>query len=119
MRTWCFELPFPPSLNGMWRSYAGRTILSKRGREYRKQVIEKLTTTLIGHETITSRVKVRLDLYPPCKRKRDIDNYPKSVFDALTHAGVWLDDEQVDEMRVVRKSKVKGGKIVIMIAEVI
>ncbi|WP_317472009.1 RusA family crossover junction endodeoxyribonuclease, partial [Cronobacter sakazakii] len=30
-------------------------------------------------------------------RKRDLDNLPKAVFDALTSAGFWLDDGQVDD----------------------
>ncbi len=28
-------------------------------------------------------------------RKRDLDNLPKAVFDALTSAGFWLDDGQI------------------------
>jgi hypothetical protein len=31
---------------------------------------------------------VEILLYPPDNRRRDIDNYTKGLFDALTHAGV-------------------------------
>ncbi len=37
-------------------------------------------------------------LYPPDQRSRDIDNYNKALFDALT--GVWEDDSQVKRMLV-------------------
>ncbi|HAH9643406.1 TPA: RusA family crossover junction endodeoxyribonuclease [Escherichia coli] len=33
-------------------------------------------------------------------RIRDLDNYNKALFDALTHAGVWEDDRQVKRMLV-------------------
>lgn len=32
--------------------------------------------------------------------KPDVDNYAKSVLDAMTDAGVWHDDTQVQELRV-------------------
>nr|WP_246877229.1 RusA family crossover junction endodeoxyribonuclease [Pantoea ananatis] len=34
-------------------------------------------------------------LYPLDKRNRDLDNYQKTLFDSLTHAGVWVDDRQI------------------------
>jgi Holliday junction resolvase RusA-like endonuclease len=38
--------------------------------------------------------------FPPDARRRDIDNYNKALFDALTHAGIWEDDSQVQRMLV-------------------
>jgi crossover junction endodeoxyribonuclease RusA len=35
---------------------------------------------------------VEILLYPPDNRRRDIDNYTKGLFDALTHARVWEDE---------------------------
>jgi crossover junction endodeoxyribonuclease RusA len=43
---------------------------------------------------------VEIILYPPDARRRDIDNYNKALFDALTHAGIWEDDSQVQRMLV-------------------
>jgi crossover junction endodeoxyribonuclease RusA len=53
-------------------------------------------------------------LYPPDAR-RDIDNYNKALFDALTHAGIWEDDSQVKRM-LVEWHGVPGGKVEITIA---
>ncbi|MCV5079210.1 RusA family crossover junction endodeoxyribonuclease, partial [Escherichia coli] len=41
---------------------------------------------------------VEIVLFPPDNRIRDLDNYNKALFDALTHAGVWEDDSQVKRM---------------------
>ncbi|EOC3440315.1 RusA family crossover junction endodeoxyribonuclease, partial [Escherichia coli] len=43
---------------------------------------------------------VEIVLFPPDNRIRDLDNYNKALFDALTHAGVWEDDSQVKRMLV-------------------
>jgi crossover junction endodeoxyribonuclease RusA len=48
---------------------------------------------------------------PPDARRRDIDNYNKALFDALTHAGIWEDDSQVKRMLVEWGPKVPGGRL--------
>jgi crossover junction endodeoxyribonuclease RusA len=54
-------------------------------------------------QPVTGRVGVTMELYPPDRRKRDIDNYCKGPLDALTHAGVWEDDEQIDELHIYKR----------------
>ena len=77
----------------------------KTWKEKAAEEIAKLWTT----EPLTSRVRVtaRFFVKPPQKTKLDgpkpdIDNYLKSLFDAMTAAGVWKDDCQV--------SRVDAGK---------
>ncbi|HBU2527567.1 TPA: RusA family crossover junction endodeoxyribonuclease, partial [Klebsiella pneumoniae] len=48
-------------------------------------------------------------------RRRDIDNYNKALFDALTLTGVWEDDSQVKRMLVEWGNIVKKGKVEITI----
>jgi len=55
-------------------------------------------------------------LFMPDRRKRDIDNTLKALLDALTHAGVWLDDSQVVDLRI-RKSPTLGGFVSVIIEE--
>ncbi|EPM5114232.1 RusA family crossover junction endodeoxyribonuclease, partial [Shigella flexneri] len=45
------------------------------------------------------------------KRRRDLDNILKAPLDALTHAGVLMDDEQFDEINIVRGQPVSGGRL--------
>jgi len=112
------ELPIPPLVNHYWRHITingtPRTLISARGRDFRKNVVQ-----IVGDEKkalkIDSRVKVNVVVCPPDRRKRDIDGYLKSLLDSLTHAGVWLDDEQVDSIYITRGEVVKGGKAVVEI----
>lgn len=61
-----------------------------------------LDSQMIGIATITQRMKVALVLSPPDKRKRDLDNYLKATLDAMTHAGVFVDDSQIDALSIER-----------------
>ena len=54
----------------------------------------------------------------PDKRRRDLDNILKAPLDALTHAGLLMDDEQFDEINIVRGQPVSGGRLEIRITEV-
>lgn len=53
---------------------------------------------------ITGPVSVVIEAFPPDKRRRDLDNLLKGLFDSLTHAGVWLDDYQVNDVRIFRST---------------
>lgn len=106
-----FSLPFPPSLNLWTRAYRGRNILTKKGRDYRKAVIEHMRSIGLIDEGLDCRLSVLIRLYGPTNAKRDIDNFIKSPLDALTHCNFWMDDSQIDELRVVRCEKVKGGRL--------
>lgn len=52
--------------------------------------------------------------FPPDARRRDIDNYNKALFDALTHAGIWEDDSRAENAGGVGP-KVPGGRVEISI----
>lgn len=104
-------LPYPPSVNHLWRHVVikgtVRTLLSKEGRAYRVAARDGITG-----EPLAGRLAVRVIVYPPDRRKRDLDNVLKSL-DALSQEinkktgqvvfpGVWLDDSQIDILHVER-----------------
>ncbi|EAS4437202.1 RusA family crossover junction endodeoxyribonuclease [Salmonella enterica] len=116
-------LPFPPSVNTYWRapnkgSLKGRHMVSASGRKYQSEacaaVIEQLRRL---PKPSTAPAAVEIILYPPDKRIRDLDNYNKALFDALTHAGVWEDDSQVKRMLVEWGPVFPKGKVEITIAK--
>lgn len=106
-----FDLPFPPSLNHGWRRVGTRTVLAKPQREYRKAVAGALAWNELHDDSapvaamelpLPGRLAVSLQFYPPNAVKRDLDNLPKAVLDALTHAGLWIDDAQIDCLTLAR-----------------
>jgi crossover junction endodeoxyribonuclease RusA len=95
-------LPFPPSVNTYWRSVGGRVLLSKKGREFKKQVEnERWKWQGLGLPW-SGRLSCTIELYRHTKHKYDIDNYVKAILDSLQNAGFIENDEQVDQLTVTR-----------------
>lgn len=113
-------LPYPPSTNRYWRhvtiNRAGRTLISKAGRQYRKAVTDACLAVGCPRAG-AGRLRVDIAAFPPDRRRRDLDNILKGLLDAITHAGVWEDDSQIDELRVVRgfPDTRNGGSVLVEI----
>ena len=106
-----FEMPWPPSVN-VWKTpFRNRMILTKRGRDYRQSVIDKCKELGIDNDLIECNVSISMVLNPPTLRKYDIDNFCKSLFDGLTKAAFWVDDEQITHLNIKKGIKVKGGNV--------
>jgi Holliday junction resolvase RusA-like endonuclease len=110
------ELPWPPTTNTWLRHFVlpGRknvsTCISARGREFYAAVglllLERRLPKLAG------ALAVVIELYPPDRRKIDVDNRNKPILDALKRRpkdkkqlpGAWLfadDDSQVKDLRTI------------------
>lgn len=105
----CFKLPWPPSVNTYWRSVNNRVLISKEGRQYRDDVSMQLG----GATPLAGRIACVVEAFPPDRRRRDLDNLCKATLDALEAAGVYENDSQIDDLRVVRREPCKGGKILV------
>ncbi|KMK08160.1 crossover junction endodeoxyribonuclease [Pluralibacter gergoviae] len=116
-------LPFPPSVNTYWRApnlgpLKGRHLISAKGRAFQSAACAAIIEQLRRLPKPSSEpAAVDIVLFPPDKRRRDIDNYNKALFDALTHAGVWEDDSQVQRMQVEWGPVTPGGKVDITITK--
>lgn len=113
-------LPYPPSVNRAYRTVNGRVILSKAGREYRQDVMAAVIALYCRKpKSISGRLSVAVKMHAPDSRKRDLDNVLKCSLDALTHAGIWDDDSQVDRLLIERAEPVpKRGFIVVSIEQI-
>jgi crossover junction endodeoxyribonuclease RusA len=107
-------LPPAPSVNSYYRVYRGRSILSKVGRQYQKDVLRILD----GCPKIAGRLSMEIVFYPKDRRISDLDNRLKSLIDGMTHGGVYDDDSQIDDLRIMRREVQKPGRMVITINEI-
>lgn len=98
MRT--IELPYPPTVNTYYSVVGGRKVLSKRGREYRKEVAWLLSGEQQSFED--RRLALHITVHARSKRRADLDNLLKSLLDAMQYAGLYDDDSQIDDLHIVR-----------------
>ena len=116
-------LPFPPTVNTYYRApdrgaLKGKHLISEMGRKFKKNVYASVVQQYGGiPKPVNVNVEVNIVLFPPDNRRRDLDNYNKALFDALTHAGIWEDDSQVRRMLVEWGPKVPGGRVEISITK--
>ncbi len=103
-KTIIIELPYPVSGNRYWRKVGGRVVLSAAAKKYRSIVKSiAMCNGITGANGMGARrVKVTRVFYQPDKRVRDMGNHTKVLDDALTLAGVWNDDGQIDDERNLR-----------------
>lgn len=102
------DLPWPPSTNNLYAVCRGRKIKSSAGRKY-TQAVQAEIWNGHGERFNDKRVKVEITLHQPTRRNIDLDGRLKALLDALTQCGVWADDSQIDELKVIRGEVIKGG----------
>ncbi|RLM13336.1 hypothetical protein BIY27_10720 [Gibbsiella quercinecans] len=95
-------------------------VVSEKGRQFKAEAVAQVLEQLRRRpRSITGTVSVSVVLCPPNKARRDLDNYFKALFDAMTYAGVWLDDSQVKKIAAEWGPVTKGGKVELRISEVL
>lgn len=94
-------LPFPPTVNHstMPDGFGGR-YLTPDHRAFRSAVDWIVSRREL--KPLTGRLRVEIELFPADRRKWDIDNRIKAVLDALQHAGLFADDECIDQLEITR-----------------
>lgn len=95
------EMPYPPSVNHLWRRVGPRTLLSREGRVYRQRVGALLAAH--GIQPLAGPLTVEIEMYPPDRRRRDIDNLQKCLLDALAHGGAYQDDSQILHLEIWKR----------------
>ncbi len=100
MTTLYYRLPWPPSLNRLYRYTPAGVKLSEAGRKY---VLAVCRTLPVGVVTkLKDRLVVHMIAHAPNARPRDLDNLCKATLDACTKACVWADDSLIDELHIAR-----------------
>ena len=102
------RLPLAPTANNLKaiRELPGRKpflVPSTAYNAYKKQVkrcwwVNPSTPSA----PITARLRVSVTVCYRDRRCMDVENFTKGMLDALTEAGAWLDDSQIDELHVFR-----------------
>lgn len=102
-----------PTANLIWRTFKGRTVISKEYREF-IAAVARAVNVKTSWECVAVYVTVR-----PKKRIGDVGNRSKAVMDALTRAGFWSDDRivaRVVETFAAPSKRYPNGATLIVVA---
>ena len=102
------DLPLPPSVNHYWGQHGHRRFVSKAGVDFKEKVAEYVIDYRVP-KLGTARLAMTVVLFPKDRRKQDIDNRIKALWDALADSGVFDNDEQIDTLFIERGEIKKGG----------
>ena len=109
-------LPYPPSVNHYWGVSGKQRFIGKKGKIFRADVLDAMVE--FGGTELTGRLSVHVALFPPDRRKRDLDNVLKPLLDACEHAGCYVNDSQIDELHIIRQAVTPNGSCTIIILEI-
>ena len=107
-----FTLGYPPSVNRYYRHVGPRVLISREGRRYRMMAVSRLG----GIRPIEGDIALTIHLYPPDRRRRDIDNILKCLLDSLVNAGVMEDDSLVKRLHMEMLEPIPEGLVHVHIA---
>ena len=100
-------LPYPPTVNHMYRRARGHLALTPEALAFRHAV--RMIAMVQGVTPITGPVAVFLDVYRP-RRRGDLDNLLKATLDALNGVA-YRDDDQVEQITAVRYDDKRAPRI--------
>lgn len=102
-------LPMPPTVNHYYgRSKTGIPYLTKKAKGYRHDVAVIVNNE--GHRGKFGRQRLGVCVTLFFASGGDIDNRMKPLLDALEEANLFHNDRQIDDLRIIRGHRVKGGR---------
>lgn len=111
-------IPFPTATgNHMWKHSGRKHYLTEKAKQYYWHVAQAIRAQNAVWK-LEGSIQAEVAIYPPDKRRRDSDNIWKVVGDALTKAGVWVDDSLVHDLRLVKHPVDSNPRVEIRILSV-
>jgi len=120
-------LPYPQSVNHY--KTLGAIRKTKSGKLYQPRINSRATMTYYRDVSLIMKaqgvksfrsdtISLEIHVYPPDKRKRDLDGILKVLLDAMQRGGLYDDDYQIDKLLVIRCSPVAKGEVRVIIKKI-
>ena len=106
------SLPYPPTVNSIWRNFKGRSIKSAKYRAWSIEA-QRAIADLRINSRITGPYHMEIQVTRPDRRRRDLSNLIKVPEDAIVQAGLVRDDCDAESVKIswAKGEPKKGGAI--------
>jgi len=95
----------------------GRFFLSRKYKDYERTLQEQfLSQRPNNFKMFCGKIKIWLFLYFKDNRRRDVQNYPKSILDAF-NGFIYKDDSQVYEIHIYKRIDKKNPRVEMEVIE--
>lgn len=101
----------------MWKHAGRRHYLTEKAKRYYWDVAQHVRAQNAVLK-LECPIGVQVSIFPPDKRRRDLDNIWKIVGDALTRSGLWVDDSIIERFILQRMPVDKTPRIEILVQSV-
>jgi crossover junction endodeoxyribonuclease RusA len=107
------SLPFPPSVNRLWRAAkGGKVYRSAEYTDWRKLAMWQIAAQIKGQKHL-GPYKLTILAVRPDKRKRDLGNLEKGVSDILVSQNIVEDDSMCEWLEIRWVEKGPSCKVII------
>lgn len=106
----------PPTINHYYGRRGSRTFLTKRAFAFIKATWAEFHSK--RRKKLVGALRMRVWIYPPDRRRRDLDNCLKGLQDAMERAGVFENDYQITDIHMTRGEPFPLGKSVVELTEI-
>lgn len=105
-RALSFTFDYPPTVNHYWGQRGIRKFLTAKAKKFREHVAKRTHGLKhLPHFRKEVQLHMRVHLFTPDNRRRDIDNPLKPLLDALEYVGVLEDDAAIHVLEVYKIPK--------------
>lgn len=109
------NLPYPP-VNDYYSAAKNKRVLSKSGRVYKAEAAFQVVKQGVQLRQL-SDCALCIHVRPPQVRDVSVFEVAGPVIDALTEAGVILDESCIHDVRIVRLNVKKGGEVNVLVSD--
>lgn len=109
-----FIIPYPPSINALYKAGGGKFWMDKKGKDYKFSVYTHVKKLMAFYKwepfNINENICVELNQYPVTSHRRDVDAGIKIMLDSLQISGIFENDIQVKKLIVTMNPKISKEK---------